>query len=81
MTDSVWNSEPETDTEAIKFLEDAGYRCLRGFTWNLPAADHEPTKDELIAVRYLFLEWDWGGIEDSWVDPSEVPRISKVGNV
>lgn len=79
MTQSRWNPEPESDTEAIEFLEKAGYRCLKGFTWTKPTRDHVVSKDENIAIWYLFLEWDWGGLEEPWVDPTGVPTISGGG--
>lgn len=55
---------PGGDLEAIQYLEAQGYRQTRAFGWRRPAPDHEPTERENSALDYLWLEWDWGGIED-----------------
>lgn len=51
----------EDDGRAIDFLRSRGYKLTRSYHW-IPPADHEPTADELGAMRYLFEEWDFGGI-------------------
>lgn len=55
--------EWEDDYKAIDFLQAAGYRLLRGWTWKLPSPNHIPTPQENRAINYLILEWDFGGIE------------------
>lgn len=59
------SQEPwESDEAAIRFLEAAGYTLRRDWHWDLPAADYKPTAREISAIRYLFDEWDFGGIKE-----------------
>lgn len=53
---------PGGDGEAIKYLQDRGYRLDRRWSWVPPHAGHVPTERERSAVRYLIDEWDFGGI-------------------
>lgn len=55
-------SEWETDDKAIGFLEGAGYKLLRGWTWQLPSPAHVITDEESRAINYLIWEWDFGGV-------------------
>jgi hypothetical protein len=50
------------DAPAIAFLEQAGYRLMRGFVWKKPTPEHQPTAQELSAICFLADEWDFGGI-------------------
>ena len=47
------------DSTALELLEKAGYTHDKSFTIR-PPAGHKPTKDEMDAINYLVLEWDWG---------------------
>lgn len=55
------------DETAIKFLVARGYQLTRKWQWKSPkdAAGNKvsPTAIELRAIRYLFDEWDFDGIE------------------
>lgn len=56
----------EDDTAARDLLEAAGYSLTHTFDWVAPAP-HTATLEELDAVEYLILEWDYGGIRDAQV--------------
>lgn len=55
------------DETAIRFLITRGYRLTRKWQWKPPrdASGNriKPTDIELRAIRYLFEEWDFDGIE------------------
>lgn len=49
------------DGPVIAYLKAAGYRLERDWSWTAPK-DHEPTRNELSAIRFLIYEWDFGGL-------------------
>lgn len=51
-----WKSE----NAACEYLLDNGYKLTGAFTWLKPRHDHIPTDEELEAINYLCLEWDYG---------------------
>lgn len=53
---------PGIDAQAIKELEEAGYKLTREFTWVKPTS-HKITDRENDALDYLFHEWDYGDVE------------------
>jgi len=55
---------PGWDAEAIKFLEDAGYKLTKEWNWIIPPG-HKPTEREYDAMDYMCNEWDFGGFENS----------------
>jgi len=55
------------DAEACDLLEGAGYTLYEDFTWRAPMG-YEPLLEELDAVEYLRLEWDFGGLRE-WGAP------------
>lgn len=57
--------EGRGDMAAMGHLEAAGYKLGRDWHWTLPSPDHVPTAEELSALDYLVLEWDYG-----WLAPS-----------
>jgi hypothetical protein len=64
---------PGWDAEAIKFLEDAGYKLTRDWEWIKPVG-HTPTERELDAIDYMCNEWDFGGIQTQvYIRPRQVP--------
>jgi hypothetical protein len=52
------------DSTASLFLENAGYKIIRGWCWERPTPGQEPTEEEKSAIIYLILEWDYGGLLD-----------------
>lgn len=44
---------------AMAFLQRAGYRQRRDWTWQAPDG-HTPTDKELRAIQFLIDEWDMG---------------------
>jgi len=58
---------PGMDSEAIEFLEDAGYTLRKDWAWDKPSKNHKPTERERDAVIYLIEEWDFDGIERNYV--------------
>jgi len=50
------------DSNAIQFLEAAGFVLNREFDWTAPKPISEMTKEEWSAVMYLITEWDYGGV-------------------
>lgn len=52
------------DQAAIKYLKDRGWTLTKQWSWRRPAEDHITTPDEHSAIDYLWLEWDFGGIEN-----------------
>lgn len=46
---------------AVKYLEDRGFKLNRNWTWTAP--DRFLSTEESMAIDYLILEWDFGGIE------------------
>ena len=53
---------PGMDHQAMKYLEDQGYRLSRSWHWYAPSKTHIPTEKEMDAILYLIEEWDFGGI-------------------
>lgn len=51
----------EDDQQAMEFLRLRGYRLTRKWDWIAPP-NHTPTEAEKQAAKYLFEEWDFGGI-------------------
>lgn len=51
----------QDDNKACKYLQDRGYRLTREWQWNLPHSQYKPTKEEMEAMYYLVVEWDYGG--------------------
>lgn len=49
------------DQHAMLYLSVRGYRIDRAYNFHC-SADHKPTRGELSAAKYLFDEWDMGGI-------------------
>lgn len=49
-----------SDAKAIELLEAAGYRMDAGFVFHPPCEKHGMSADEMDAVDYLCLEWDYG---------------------
>lgn len=53
---------PGMDSEAIKFLEDAGYILTKDWRWIIPEDRNEkPLEREEDAIIYLIEERDFGG--------------------
>ncbi len=48
------------DVNAIKYLENRGFKLGRDFFWTAP--DRFISTEESMAIDYLILEWDFGGI-------------------
>lgn len=47
------------DLTAMDFLKKRGLRLLRSYQWVLPEGRETPDEEELSAISYLFLEWDF----------------------
>jgi hypothetical protein len=62
-TDEQRDRWPGGDAEAITYLEAAGFKLTKIWTWIKPDG-HDPTPKEWDAVDYLVNEWDFGGIEN-----------------
>jgi hypothetical protein len=60
---------PGQDSEAIRFLQDAGYRLTRAYQWVAPQPKRDMTERERDAVIYLIEEWDFDGVIDAPVKP------------
>ena len=61
---------PGGDAQAIKFLEDAGYRLNRDWQWIEPQR-HQVSDQEADAISYLIHEWDFGGLVDRTDKPPQ----------
>ena len=59
------------DMNAIKFLEDRGYRLTARWRWARPTLEHVVTEDEWRAINYLVMEWDFDGVVEDQLDPGE----------
>ena len=55
---------PGMDKEAIKYLQDRGWRLNRRWQWIKPHPSHEPAEREWSAIEYLIDEWDFGGVAE-----------------
>lgn len=59
--------DPISDAGPIKFLEDAGYKLMRGWQWE-PKTGVKVLKDmtqpEWECLLFLIQEWDFGGLVD-----------------
>ncbi len=57
----------QSDTNAIRFLYDRGWRMTKSYTWIPPQeygnSHFSEYEEDHEAIDYLQLEWDWGGIE------------------
>jgi len=53
---------PGSDTEASKFLAEAGYILTSDWYWIKPK-NHKPTEKELDAIDYMCNEWDYSGLK------------------
>lgn len=51
-----------SDRCAVAYLRERGYVLLPNWTWRVPPSC-VPTDKEMRAVRFLFDEWDYGGLE------------------
>ena len=49
------------DSEAREVLEGAGFVLNPDFTWLAPEG-RQPCIEELDAIEYLIMEWDFGGL-------------------
>jgi hypothetical protein len=61
------------DQNAIQFLQKAGYVLTNRWEWFNPPEKHA-TDEEYRAVRYLCLEWDFGGFTDYMPPPVIRPQ-------
>lgn len=55
----------KSDHVAAAFLVAGGYKLDKGFTWTPPtgvASLEDMSDDDYEAMKYLILEWDWGGL-------------------
>lgn len=59
------NDEIPDEGKVIKFLEERSYKLLPSWLWRLPKPEHYITEKEMLCMRYLIEEWDFGGIEEN----------------
>lgn len=50
------------DFNAQWYLKRCGWTLEKNWTWTKPRTDYEPSEDEFEAIKYLIMEWDFGGI-------------------
>jgi hypothetical protein len=65
----------QSDEKAMRFLQDRGYTITRGFEWKRPNVYHQPTEEEMEAMDYLVLEWDFGWMCDLDFGPQDRERV------
>lgn len=69
--------DPVSDAGPIKFLQDAGYRLTRQWTW-LPKPGvtslKDMTRDEFECLLFLVHEWDFGSLEIDAPSPEGTPH-------
>lgn len=63
----LFNGDTIGDAGPTKFLEDRGYKLLGNWLWRLPSPDHCVTEKEVLCLRFLLEEWDYG-----WLEPVDV---------
>lgn len=58
----LFDGERISDTPPTKFLEARGYTLRGDWCWELPTPTHSITEKEMLCLRFLIEEWDFGGI-------------------
>lgn len=53
---------PGMDSQAINYLNYAGFTLRKDWCWTPPSINHRLTEKEYDAVLYLIQEWDFGGV-------------------
>jgi hypothetical protein len=56
-----WNGP--SDRDAVAYLRGRGYVLQRDWFWRVPP-NTVPTDKDIRAVRFLFDEWDYGGLAE-----------------
>lgn len=69
----VTNQDDGDSVPGEQFLKSRGYILLKDWTWRMPSKDHFISDYEMICLRFLVEEWDWGGIAEEEADASPLP--------
>jgi hypothetical protein len=51
-----------SDEGPVKFLVERGYKLRDNYEWDMPKEEHWVSDKELLCLRFLVEEWDYGGI-------------------
>jgi hypothetical protein len=63
LRDEWWHDGDEDPIKrAVKFLQAAGYKFNRDWTWTAPQPPRDMADKEARAIQYLIDEWDFGGV-------------------
>lgn len=52
------------DILAQTYLKKRGYVLGSNYSWSAPKPQRPPTDEELLCVKYLIEEWDFGGLRN-----------------
>lgn len=56
------------------FLESRGYVLTRGWEWRLPVPAHTLRDEEILCIKFLMQEWDYGSLTAKTDKPRDDDR-------